>query len=351
MVRQSRKLEHVRYSLLLDDGPVNNGFADFTMIHNCLPDISWNDLNLSCSVAGMNMNHPIIVNAITGGGKDVLSVNARLAEFARITESVMALGSQYSALEYPEVQDSYKIVNKINPTGTVIANLGAHATVEQAKKAVDMIGAKAIQIHLNAAQELFMVEGDRDFSGYLRNIDAICNRIPVPVIVKEVGFGIAREQAVKLTSIGVKAIDVGGAGGTNFVAIEAARAHAALSPDVLQWGIPTAISTVEVSSVLPAHIDLIVSGGIRTPLEVVKALALGGKAIGIAGPIVRLLCEQSMDSAVNWFNDFIDEIKQYMMLLGVKNVGDLAKTPIIIAGKSREWLTSREIDITQYSNP
>lgn len=350
-MRQSRKLEHLKYSLLLNDGPVDNGFADFTMIHNCLPDVSWNDLNLSCSVVGINMKHPIIVNAITGGGMDVMGVNARLAEFARITGSVMALGSQYSALEHPEVQDSYKIVNKINPNGIVIANLGAHATVEQAKKAVEMIGAKAIQIHLNAAQELFMIEGDRDFSGYLKNIDAICNKIQVPVIVKEVGFGIAREQASKLTAVGVKAIDVGGAGGTNFVAIEAARANVDLSPDVLEWGIPTAISTVEVLSVLPQNVDLIVSGGIRTPLEVVKALALGGKAAGIASPIVRLICERSMDSAVNWFNGFIDEIKRYMMLLGVKNIGDLTKTPIIITGKSREWLTARRIDITQYSNP
>jgi isopentenyl-diphosphate delta-isomerase len=350
-VRPSRKLEHLRYSLLLHDGPVDNGFADFTLIHNCLPDISWDDLNLSCSIAGIPMKHPIIVNAITGGGMDVLDVNARLAEFSRITGTVMALGSQYSAFENPEVQDSYKIVNKLNPNGDIIANLGAHATVEQAKKAVEMVGAKALQIHLNAAQELFMTEGDRQFSGYLKNIDTICSRLHVPVIVKEVGFGIAKEQALKLIAVGVKAIDVGGAGGTNFVAIESARSGINVSQDALAWGIPTAVSAVEVSSVLSPHVDLIVSGGIRTPLEVIKSLAIGGQAVGIAGPIIRLICENSMDVAVNWFNNFLNELKQYMLLLGAKNLKNLIATPMIITGRSREWLTARKIDINKYSNP
>ena len=152
-------------------------------------------------------------------------MNGHIAEFACLTNTAMAVGSQYAALEDPEVQHSYQIVREKNPDGIIFANLGAHATPMQAQLAVDMIHAQAIQIHLNPAQEFMMAEGDRDFSGYLKNIAKIVESVKVPVIVKEVGCGIAKEQAALLAEVGVKAIDVGGMGGTNFLAIEAARSQ------------------------------------------------------------------------------------------------------------------------------
>jgi isopentenyl-diphosphate delta-isomerase len=348
-VRQSRKLDHLKYSLLLPDGPALSSFADLTVIHNCLPNLSWSDIQLASRIAGIHLNHPVILNAITGGAEDVKAVNAHLAEFACLTHSAMAVGSQYAALEDLQVQESYKIVRKINPDGLILANLGAHATPQQAQQAIEMIGAQMIQIHLNVAQEIIMVEGDRDFSRYLDNIAAIASKVDVPVIVKEVGCGIASEQVLAIAKTGVKAIDTGGTGGTNFMAIEAARSQTDLKVETLHWGIPTAISAIEAAVVLPADMDLMVSGGVRTPLDVVKSLAVGACAVGMAAPIVKMVCEQGVESTVNWFTCFLEDVKRYMLLSGVAHIEDLTKVPLVISGYSKDWLTARGIDITKYA--
>lgn len=349
-MRQSRKLDHLKYSLALSDGPNSSGFADISLVHNCLPDLSFDDIDLTSSIAGIPLRHPLIINAITGGDNDVAPINERIAEFARLTNTAMAVGSQFAALECPEVQHSYKVVRERNPDGIIFANLGAYATPEQAQMAVDMVEAQGIQIHLNVAQEMMMAEGDRDFSGYLSNIEKIVNKVNVPVIVKEVGCGIAREQAIMLAAIGIRVIDVGGTGGTNFLAIEAARRQLETNLETLSWGIPTIISAVETISVLPKHVDMMVSGGIRSSLDVIKALALGGVAIGMATPIVRMLYEKDMNYAVNWFQQFLHEIRCYMLLLGSGDLKEIRDTPLVISGYSKEWLTTRGIDVTKYAS-
>ncbi|MDR3591452.1 MAG: type 2 isopentenyl-diphosphate Delta-isomerase [Negativicutes bacterium] len=349
-MRQSRKSDHLQCSATLADGPEQTGFADFRLVHNCLPDLAWEEIELGTVVAGIPLTHPLIINAVTGGAPDVASMNAQLAELARSTGAAMAVGSQFSALEDPAVHDTYTIVRRHNPGGTLWANLGAHATPDDARRAVAMIGASAIQIHLNVAQELIMAEGDRDFRGYLANIAAIANASEVPVIVKEVGCGIAREQAAALIDAGVSAIDVGGAGGTNFLGIEAARSGVELRQELLGWGIPTAISAVEVVSVLKPGVDLIVSGGIRSPLEAVIALALGGRAVAVAGPLVKLLLRQGPEEAESWVADFLGGIKRFMLLVGAKRPADLNRVPLVITGASCDWLLARSIDITKYAN-
>jgi isopentenyl-diphosphate delta-isomerase len=335
--------------LALADGPGVSGFADFSLVHNCLPGISWTDIDLTTSLAGIKLNHPFIINAITGGADDVGRINGGLAEVARRTGAAMAVGSQYAALENPEVRQSYEIVRQIYPEGVFFANLGAHTTPRQAAEAVAMIGASAIQIHLNVAQEIIMAEGDRDFTGYLDNIAAIVQASAVPVIVKEVGCGIAREQAAALIAAGVRAIDVGGTGGTNFLAIEAARSGASLAADTLGWGIPTAISAAEVAEELPKHVDMVVSGGVRTAQDAVKALALGGKAVGLAGPVIKILQSQGIDAAEQWLLGLIDDMRRLMLLVGAARIKRLTAVPLVITGYSREWLTNRGIDVTKYA--
>lgn len=349
MGRQSRKLEHITYSLSLQDGPGVNGFSDVALIHNCLPDLDWKDIELSTSLAGIKLHHPVIINAITGGAKDVGKVNAELAQLALATQSAMAVGSQFAAIENNEVKDSYEVVRKINPDGVLFANLGAHVSVEQAKQAVAMIGAQGIQIHLNVAQEIVMSEGDRSFRGYLRNIARIVEAAEVPVIVKEVGCGMAREQAAALADVGVKAIDIGGMGGTNFLAIEAARKQAALDCGLLNWGIPTAISTIEVAESLPVNVDMMVSGGIRTSLDIIKALALGGTAIGIAAPFIKKVHEKGVAVTIDLLQKMLNDLKRYMLLLGTSQVAQLNTVPVIITGYSADWLTARGIDIKKYA--
>lgn len=348
-MRQSRKLDHLKYSLALADGPGTNSFADFSLVHNCLPDIASADVDLATAVAGIPLRHPFIINAITGGAADVTGVNAQLAELAKRTGAAMAVGSQYAALMDPAVCESYQIVRRVNPDGVLFANLGAHVTPDEALRAIGMIGADAIQIHLNAAQELAMAEGDRDFTGYLANIAAIAAVSPVPVIAKEVGSGVAREQAAALAKAGVRAIDVGGAGGTNFIAIEAARNSVDLPRETLSWGIPTAVSAVETASVLPPSVDLIVSGGIRSPLDAVKALAVGGRAVAVATPAVRMLQENGLAAAVAWFESFLGEMRRFMVLVGARSVPGLAAVPLVITGHSREWLTQRGIDTARFA--
>lgn len=348
-MRQSRKLDHLKYTLALADGPGRSGFADLALVHNCLPDLAWADVSLATSVAGIPLRHPVVINAVTGGAADVAATNAALAEVARRTGAAMAVGSQYAACEDASVRDSFAVVRRVNPDGIFFANLGAHASPADAVAAVDMVGAAALQIHLNVAQELVMTEGDRDFTGYLANIAAIAAAGRVPVIAKEVGCGVAREQATALAAAGALAIDVGGMGGTNFLAIEAARSGAELSAEALAWGIPTAVSAVEVASVLPRTVDMIVSGGVRTPLDAAKALALGGRAVGIAAPLVRLVHAEGAEAAALWLAAFLAELRRYMALAGAKTVGDLAAVPVVITGATREWLIARDIDLSRYS--
>ena len=348
MSRQSRKLDHLRFTMELPDGPADSGFGDITLIHNCLPELALKDIDLSTSCAGLSLSHPIIINAMTGGSDAVRQVNAELAEFAQATKSVMAVGSQRAALENPESIDSYSVVRKVYPDGIFWANLSAQATVEDAKRAVDMIGAVALQIHLNPAQELVMGEGDRDFSKFLSRVTLIASGVGVPVIIKEVGFGIAMEQASRLAAAGVRAIDVGGAGGTNFIAVEAARTDIVLPPELASWGIPTAISAVETASVIDSTVSMIVSGGVRTPLDVVKSLALGGCAVGMASPVLRMTREAGLAGSVKIFNDFLDQIRLFMALVGAPSIQALHQIPLVITGRTADWLAVRGIDVRRF---
>ncbi|MCX7779825.1 MAG: type 2 isopentenyl-diphosphate Delta-isomerase [Negativicutes bacterium] len=347
-MRQSRKLEHIRHAAALPDGPQNTYFADISLIHNCLPDLTDSEVEMTTEIAGIPLRHPFMINAITGGAEAVADFNGRIAEIAKVTHSAMAVGSQYAGLEFPEMADTYRIVRKVNPSGIIFANLGAHASPEQAKRAVDMIGAQALQIHLNVAQEIVMAEGDRSFVGYLHNIEKIVRSVDVPVIVKEVGCGIAREQAVALVNVGVRALDVGGAGGTNFIAIEAARLGRPVSPELAAWGIPTAISLLETLDAAGGTVDVIASGGIRTPLEAVKALALGAAGIGAAGPVIKLVLQKDSEAAAVWIRQFLAEMKQFVLLTGARNCSELCQKPVVITGFVREWLLARGINITEY---
>ena len=348
MTRQSRKIDHMRQAMALTDGPVSPGFEDLTLVHSCLPETKFADVSIGTTCAGLSLPHPVIINAMTGGAAALTEVNGRLAEVAKQTGAVMAVGSQFAALEYPEVADSFKVVRKINPTGIVWANLGAYATVEEARRAVDMLEADALQIHLNAAQEISMPEGDGDFSFWLRRIEEMARNLSVPVIAKETGCGMALEQVRRLAGVGVRAVDVGGAGGTNFIAIETARTGRKLTEDLSGWGIPTAASALEAAAVLPADVDLIVSGGVRTPVDAAKCFAIGAKAVGIAAPILRLTEQQGVAVAVAWVQEYLTTIRKIAMMLGKATIAELSAQPLVIVGRTAQWLTARGISVEQY---
>jgi isopentenyl-diphosphate delta-isomerase len=345
-VRMSRKMEHVRHALdLVATG--RNGLADIQLVHNCLPDASTDAVAFTTRIGDLTLSSPIFINAMTGGAHETEAINRELAVVAREKGLAMAVGSQMSAIRNKEVAYSYRIVRKMNPDGVIFANLGSEATVEQALEAVDMVQANALQIHLNVMQELIMPEGDRDFRHALERIAAIAERLPVPVIVKEVGFGIMAEGAAKLKAIGVPIVDVGGSGGTNFAAIENARR--ANSLDWLNdWGHPTSVALLETLSVYGPG-SVIASGGIASSADVIRALCLGASAVGIAGAFLRVLQTEGTEAAMRLADELHEGLRLMMTALGASTVPELWRKPVVVGGDTAAWCAARGIDTTAYA--
>ncbi|KQX68778.1 type 2 isopentenyl-diphosphate Delta-isomerase [Paenibacillus sp. Root444D2] len=345
-MRISRKMEHVHYALELGQSR-QQGLSDIKLVHNCLPETSTDQIALTTEIGDLIMSSPILINAMTGGAQETESINRDLAILAREKGMAMAVGSQMSAIKNSEVASSYQVVRRENPKGIVFANLGSEATTEQAVRAVDMIEANALQIHLNVMQELIMPEGDRSFVGMLSRIEAIVRHVQVPVIVKEVGFGILKDNAKQLQDIGVRFLDVGGSGGTNFAAIENARRPAALEW-LNDWGTPTSIALLEALSVYPRG-GVIASGGITNALEAAKALSLGASGVGMAGAFLRVLRSEGVDA----LHHFADELHQGLILimtaLGANTIQALGNCPVVIIGETAEWCRARGINLTSYA--
>lgn len=322
---------------------------DIQLLHNCLPGLNHADIDMRTSVAGLTFPCPLYLNAITGGAPDVAEINRKLAAAARICNMPIAVGSQAAGLEDSSVRESYTVVRDEYPDGLIMANVGGGASVEDAMRAVEMINADALQIHLNVAQELAMSEGDREFRRFEENVAAIAAGLRVPVIAKEVGFGIAREQARKLQLLGVSAIDIGGSGGTNFACIENARTGKEQQSFLHNWGIPTAVSLVEVITAVKNKTDVLASGGIRCSGDIVKALCLGAKAVGIAAPCLQLLLSQGVEALVDYLLSLKSEVMCMMLLTGSASVDELRQKPVIIMGRTERWLEKRGINTSAFA--
>ncbi|QWC21509.1 type 2 isopentenyl-diphosphate Delta-isomerase [Bacillus haikouensis] len=347
MTRAQRKRDHINYALTT--GQQNKtGFEDVKFVHQSLPDAALDDTRLQSRIGELSLSSPIFVNAMTGGGGEYTSkINAELSLLARETGIGLAVGSQMSALKDPSERKTYEIVRKNNPNGIIFANLGSEASVQQAIDAVEMIEADALQVHLNVIQELTMPEGDRDFKGALERIHTIADRLSVPVIVKETGFGISKEAAMTLSGTSISAIDVGGYGGTNFSKIENQRRQRMLSY-FDDWGIPTAASIAEAHSV--SDLPILASGGIRNSLEIVKALSLGACSVGMAGAILKCIVDKGLEATIEEVNDLHTDIQYLMCALGCMRTEDLQKVPLILTGELYHWLAVRGLDPEKYSN-
>ncbi|MFZ3588632.1 type 2 isopentenyl-diphosphate Delta-isomerase [Bacillus sp. DJP31] len=347
MSRSQRKIDHINHAI--DTGQVRaHGFEDIQFVHQSLPNLSVGDIKMNCKLGELSLSSPILINAMTGGGgNQTLKINQSLAMVANECRVALAVGSQMSALRDPSERASYEIVRKENPKGVIFANLGSEATVEQAQRAIDMIEANAIQIHLNVVQELVMPEGDRDFKQAFERIEQIVSRVPVPVIVKEVGYGMSKETAQILLDIGVQLVDVGGFGGTNFSRIENLRRERNLS-FFNDWGIPTTSSIVEVRS-QSRRLSVIASGGIMSALDIAKSITLGASCVGMAGYFLKILLEQGADEVIQEVKEIHTDLSFIMTVLGKRDILELGKAPIIIKGDTYHWLTQRGIDTSSYS--
>jgi len=348
IIRQIRKIDHLRYALQAGGYPGENGFGDIRPVHQALPELDLGDVDTSVLFLDKKLKAPLLINAMTGGHPAVKEINRSLARAAAGSGVAMAVGSQQAALEDPRVRDTYTVAREENREGVLLANVSAATPTELVASAVEMIAADGVQLYLNAAQELVMAEGDRGFKGILDNIRQVVSTSAVPVIVKEVGFGLSRDTVMDLYRAGVRYVDTGGRGGTNFAVIEHLRAGRTCPEGWEKWGIPTAASLVEIDRAeLPVLI--IASGGLTCGLDLARALMLGAGLTGMAGHLLRVLVEQSETALCERLDTIIADLRRTMLMTGARNLRELAEKPVVITGETAEWLQRRGVDIETYA--
>ncbi|MDH6349201.1 type 2 isopentenyl-diphosphate Delta-isomerase [Brevibacillus sp. FSL K6-0770] len=345
MDRSTRKLDHIRNALATAENGTNC-FDDVSFVPNSVPNTGYEETKLATEFATFRLPSPFVINAMTGGAEATTPINQKLAIIARERQLAMAVGSQMAALRDPSLASSYQIVRKENPHGIIWANVGAEATVEQAKAAIDMLEADGLQIHLNVMQELLMPEGDRDFRGYLERIQNISEAVNVPVIVKEVGFGMTKETMRKLLEAGIRSIDVGGRGGTNFAKVENMRSSHPLTM-FEDWGFTTVESLLEADSHIHAQSSVMATGGIRHGLDAFKAISLGAKAVGVAGALLRLIHTKSLAECLEEVDAWHHQIRVAMTALGIVQLADAINVPLLVTGKTAERARLRGIVLDQ----
>ncbi|NLT96053.1 MAG: type 2 isopentenyl-diphosphate Delta-isomerase [Clostridia bacterium] len=349
-IRSQRKLEHFKHAISISSGPQETGFDDLHLIHQAVSSRDLESINTEAVFLRKKLKFPLIINALTGGAPGLEKINEKLALTARHCGIAMAVGSQTAALEDRTWQKTFQIVREVNPDGVILANVSALADWRRALEAVEMIHADGIQLHLNLAQELVMNEGDRNFNKLLENIGVIKEKLKVPVIVKEVGFGLSMETVKKLQELDIRYYDIGGAGGTNFIAIENARKKSQIAKDLVSWGIPTVISLIEINETLDLKdATICASGGVYSALDIIKSLVLGAHLVGIASPFLKLACRSDEQKIIEFVEELILDAKKIMLLIDAGNLEELPKKPIIIMGKTREWLELRGIDASKYA--
>ncbi|WP_280405136.1 type 2 isopentenyl-diphosphate Delta-isomerase [Nocardia brasiliensis] len=305
-----------------------NDFDAVSFVHHALAGIDSTQVSLATSVAGMPWQTPFFINAMTGGSERTGRINRELAIAAHTTSLPIASGSMSAYLRDPTLASTYRVLRQHNPNGVVIANVNANTTLDQARRAVDLLDADALQIHLNAVQEIVMPEGDRHFSHWPGRIEQITSGIEVPVIVKEVGFGLSHKTVTWLRDAGVAAADVGGRGGTNFARIENARRPERELPFFDQWGQSTPACLLAVSDV--PGIDILGSGGVRSPLDIVRSLALGAAASGVAGVFLRTLVDQGTEALIGTITAWREQLRKIMTVLGARTVADLTTCDLLL---------------------
>lgn len=343
-IAQSRKDDHVHHALKQQDQPPCSPFDDIRFVHQSLNSVNFHKIDISTQWAGHQHQHPFYINGMTGGSRFTKQFNEKLAIVAAETGLAMASGSVSAALKDPSVVDTFSIVRQMNPHGFVLANLGAHHNVDNAKRAVDILQANALQIHLNIPQEVVMPEGDRDFSSWEQNIHDIIAQVGVPVIIKEVGFGMSQETIQRLIELGVQTIDVSGRGGTNFIQIENQRRDRLDFSALSEWGQTTPEALLEAKQYM-GEVSILASGGIRHYLDILKALAMGAKATGISGLFLKKINDDGVDSTIRMVNDWSESLRHLYLMLGVENTSQLTNLPLIFNQNLINWAQQRQIDL------
>ena len=350
-----RKADHIRICLekKAQAKKATAGFEDIQLVHRALPEIDKQKISLSTTFLGKKVWAPLIVGAMTGGTEEATQLNASIAEAVEKLGLGMGVGSQRAAIENQKLEKTYAVARKKAPNAFLIANIGGVQLVhgyglKEVKKVVEMIDADAVAVHLNALQEAVQPEGQTNFKGVLAKIVEIAGELDVPVIVKETGCGIAAEDAKALEAAGVKAIDVGGVGGTSFAAVEYYRSTSKnnLGEVFWDWGIPTAVSLIETEQTV--KIPVVVSGGVRSGLDAAKSLALNASLASISQPVLEAAVKGAVETK-QLLSCLIEELRNVMFLVGAENLEGLAKVPLVVTGKTADWLNIRGFNVKKYA--
>lgn len=331
---QTRKADHLRICLEEDVQfrQLTNGLDKYRFTHCCLPELDLSSVELSTSFLGKQLNAPLLISSMTGGTEQAKQINYRLAAIAQNHRLAMGVGSQRIAIENPDTASSFAI-RDIAPDALLFANIGAIQLnytygLEQCLKAVEILAADALILHLNPLQEAIQPQGDTNFQGLLGKISDLCHQINVPVIVKEVGNGISLNMAQKLIAAGVTAIDVAGAGGTSWAKVEGERAEnniqRRLGQTFADWGIPTAECITAIRNNY-SELPLIASGGLRNGLEVAKAIALGADLAGLAFPFLQA-ATQSSEALEELVQLLLAEIRIVLFCTGNSTIKELQQS-------------------------
>ncbi|MEU9184177.1 type 2 isopentenyl-diphosphate Delta-isomerase [Streptomyces sp. NPDC048484] len=354
----SRKDDHVRLAVAQhgadgtpahgtpsdDDHPTYppSQFDEVHLTHHALAGTDRERVSLRTRCDVFDWRAPLYINAMTGGSTMTGDINRDLGIVARETGLPIATGSMSPYLKDPSTAGTFRGVREHNRDGFVMANVNAHATAEQARRAVGLLEADALQIHLNAVQETVMPEGDRSFGSWPAGIGRIVAGVDVPVIVKEVGFGLSGRTVSTLAGLGVRVADVAGRGGTDFARIENGRRPHADFAYLDGWGLSTPAALLDARG---RGLPLLASGGVRHPLDVIRALALGAHAVGVSGGFLATLLHGGVDALVRQITRWLDHLTGLMTLLGATRPGELSECDVLVTGSLREFCTARGIDI------
>jgi len=342
-----RKADHIRINLDedVDFHQLTAGFEGYRFVHQALPELDMGEVETGVTLFGKRLAAPILVSSMTGGTERAELINQRLAEAVQERRVALGVGSQRAALEDPTAAASF-VVRRYAPDALIFANLGAVQLnygygVDECHRAVEMVEADALILHLNPLQEILQPEGDTNWRGVLAGIEAVCRQLKSPVIAKEVGWGISAEMARRLIDAGVSAIDVAGAGGTSWSEVEKHRAPTErlrrLAGAFREWGIPTAESlgqVVAVRDALAPGLPVFASGGIRTGQEIAKAVALGADLVGLAGPFLKRVME-SRQAVVDEIEILEAEMRIAMFASGAADLNGLRRPGVLVSTGER----------------
>lgn len=352
-----RKRDHLELAVSeRSQSRTDAGWDDVRLVPAALPEVSPDEVDLTTELLGHRLAAPLVLVPMTGGHPDAGELNATLGEAAEVLGLAVGVGSQRAALVAPELASTFAAVRRRAPSALVLGNIGACQLVAQGDAAplgaddvarvVDMVGADALTVHLNVVQELIQTEGDRVTSALGPAIAELVERSPVPVIAKETGAGMTGEDARALVHHGVAGLDVGGAGGTSFARIEAARAEAVgdrrgarLGAAFADWGVPTVAAVLEARS---AGVPVIATGGVRSGVDAARALAVGATAVGV-GRLAITAAQRGVPALVDELSLLLDELRTALVLCGARTPAELRRRPPVLGGPTLEWATQRRL--------